>query len=142
MTTIAETRRLITSFVDARQDPSADALQFMTEDFTFQSPMMRFDDRNAYLESHRAFQRLVRGTRLVSELYGVDEAALLYDLETLTPAGVQRTAEHFRVRDGRVASVDLLFDAAPWRKMFEDQDRAAEKTTTEIEVDLRNRELE
>lgn len=119
MATIAAARQLITSFVDAREDPSADALQFMAEGFAFQSPMMRFEDRNEYLESHRSFQRLVRETRVLSELYGVDEATLFYDLDTLTPAGVQRTAEHLRVRDGRVASIYLLFDAAPWRKMFE-----------------------
>lgn len=119
MTTIADTCQLITSFVEARQDPSADALRFMAEDFTFQSPMMRFDDRNEYLESHRSFQRLVRGATVLSQLYGVDEATLFYDLDTLTPVGVQRTAEYFRVRDGRVASVYLLFDATPWRKIFE-----------------------
>lgn len=119
MTTTADTQQLITSFIEARLDPKADALQFMAADFSFQSPMVRFDDRNEYLESHRSFQRLVRGTTILSQLYGVDEATLLYDLDTLTPVGVQLTAEHFRVRDGRVASVLLLFDAEPWRKLFD-----------------------
>lgn len=114
MTTIVETRHVVGSFIEARQDPTADARRFLTEDFTFQSPMMRFDDRDEYLASHRAFQRLVRGTALISRLYGRDEAIFLYDLDTATPAGVQRTAEHFRLREGRIASVFLLFDAAPW----------------------------
>jgi hypothetical protein len=91
----------------------------MHPQFTFESPMMRFDNRAAYLDSHRSFQTLVTGMTMISELYGPEEATLLYDLETATPAGVQRTAEHFRVADGRVASIVLLFDSAPWRPIFE-----------------------
>jgi hypothetical protein len=56
---------------------------------------------------------------MISELYGSEEATLLYDLETSTPAGMQRTAEHFRIVDGKVSSISLLFDSAPWRPIFE-----------------------
>ena len=118
MTTSVFSRQLVSAFLAARQDPVADAQDLMDEAFTFESPLMRIDDRAAYLRSHRGFQDLVKGTRMISELYGPDEATLLYDVETETPAGVQRTAEHFRLADGRVKSILMLFDSAPWRPIF------------------------
>jgi hypothetical protein len=119
MTGSPDSRPLVAAFLDARANPDADALALMAEAFTFESPLMRFDDRIAYLESHRAFQHLVRRIEMISELYGPQEAALLYDLETATPVGVQRTAEHFCIADGKVAEIRLLFDAAPWKAIFE-----------------------
>jgi hypothetical protein len=50
---------------------------------------------------------------------GPQEAPLLYDLETATPVGVQRTAELFWIVDGKVAAIWLLFDTAPWKAIFE-----------------------
>ena len=119
MTTISDSRQLVQSFLAGRLDPAADAAALMHPQSTFESPMMRFDDRASYLESHRSFQTLVTGMTMLSELYATEEATLLYDLETATPAGVQRTAEHFRIADGKVASIVLLFDSAPWRPIFE-----------------------
>ena len=119
MTATSDCRQLVSLFLVARQDPDANAMDLMDPAFTFESPLMRFDDRAAYLSSHRGFQRLVIGIRMISELYGPDEATLLYDLGTETPAGVQRTAEHFQIIDGKVRSILLLFDSAPWRPIFE-----------------------
>ena len=119
MTTSTDARRAVQQFLAARQDPDATAIDLMAESFTFESPLMRFADRAAYLESHRAFQKLVTGMRMISELYGPQEGALLYDLETATPVGVQRTAEHFRLVGTKVRSISLLFDSAPWKPTFE-----------------------
>jgi len=124
MKTSTDSHSALSFFLAARQDPDANAVDLMHEAFTFESPMMRFSDRTAYLESHRAFQQLVKGMTMISELYGVDEAILLYDLETATPVGVQRTAEHFRLMGGKVRSILLLFDSAPWKPIFERLARA------------------
>lgn len=119
MTGVANSRQLVSLFLAARQDPNADALALMDEAFTFESPLMRMTDRGVYLRNHRGFQKLVKHVRLISELYGQDEATLIYDQETGTPAGVQRTAEHFRIVNGKIASILLIFDSAPWRPIFE-----------------------
>jgi hypothetical protein len=39
-------------------------------------------------------------------------------VHTATPVGVQRTAEHFRVRDGKIESITLIFDATPWHPIM------------------------
>ncbi|WP_211370224.1 hypothetical protein [Nonomuraea turkmeniaca] len=57
------------------------------------------------------------GLDLISELYGDAEATLVYDVHTATPAGTQRTAEHFRLRGGKISEILLIFDAAPWQPM-------------------------
>ena len=33
------------------------------------------------------------------------------------PVGTQRTAEHFRLVNGQIASITLIFDATPWQSM-------------------------
>jgi hypothetical protein len=60
-------------------------------------------------------QKMVTRTDLISELYGEGEATLLYDLHAPIPGKTQRTAEHFRLAGGKIASILLIFDASPWR---------------------------
>ncbi|MFF5234708.1 hypothetical protein [Dactylosporangium sp. NPDC000521] len=85
--------------------------------FRFESPMLRFDDPAAHLAGLPDFLRIVTGVDLLSELYGADEATLVYDVHTATPVGTQRTAEHFRLTGGRITSIRLIFDATPWQAL-------------------------
>lgn len=43
-----------------------------------------------------------------------DEVCVLYDLVTTTPAGAAPVAEWFRVRDDRIAAIQVYFDARPF----------------------------
>ena len=73
--------------------------------------------RAGYLEDLRRFAAIVTGTILISELYGADEATLVYDVLTTVPVGWIRTAEHFRLREGRIISSILIFDATAWNAL-------------------------
>ena len=116
MITDIQTRQLVSAFRAARDAGDAQpAAGYLAPAFTFQSPLMRLDDSDLYLASHIAFQKVVTGTDLISELYGEGEATLLYDLHAPIPGKTQRTAEHFRLNDGKIASIVLIFDASPWR---------------------------
>lgn len=55
---------------------------------------------------------------MISELYGETEATLVYDVQTATTVGTQRTAEYFRLREGRIAAILLIFDATDWRPLM------------------------
>ncbi len=119
MTSQTQARQVVSAYHAARTAGDLQAAGVhLAPTFTFQSPLMRFDDPAAYLASHGDFQRMVRGLDMISELYGEGEATLVYDLHTATPAGTQRTAEHFTVADGRIASILLIFDASPWLPML------------------------
>ncbi|MFC3450165.1 nuclear transport factor 2 family protein [Amycolatopsis speibonae] len=91
--------------------PAAAAL--LDDTFVFRSPMMT-SDADGHLAGLPGFLQVVTGVDMISELYGDTEATLVYDVHTVLPMGTQRTAEHFRLRDGRIESITLIFDATPW----------------------------
>jgi len=116
MTTDTQTRRVVSAYHAARTAGDLEAAgAYLAPTFTFRSPMMGFDSPVTYLARHGAFQQLVTGLDMISELYGEGEATLVYDLHTATPAGTQRTAEHFRLTAGKISSILMIFDASPWR---------------------------
>ncbi|GLW11762.1 hypothetical protein Misp01_68900 [Microtetraspora sp. NBRC 13810] len=118
MSVADDTRRTVRAYHEARfrgDVPAATAQ--IGEPFAFRSPMMSSADPAGHLAGIGGFLQVVTGVDLISELYGEAEATLVYDVHTATPAGTQRTAEHFRLDDGRITSIMLIFDAAPWQPM-------------------------
>jgi ketosteroid isomerase-like protein len=95
--------------------PAAEAT--LADGFTFESPLMTATAAD-HLAELPAFLGIVTGVDMTSELYGEEEATLVYDVHTATPVGTQRTAEHFRLRDGRIAEIRLIFDASVWRQVM------------------------
>ncbi|WP_433257754.1 hypothetical protein ACQPYK_21420 [Streptosporangium sp. CA-135522] len=118
LTTQEQTRRAVRGYHEARfrGDVSA-AAAHLGEPFRFQSPFIDSNDRTGHLSTLPGFVSIVTGVELISELYGDAEATLVYDVHTATPAGTQRTAEHFRLNDGKIVSIMLVFDASPWQSM-------------------------
>ncbi|NRQ40668.1 hypothetical protein HII36_53995 [Nonomuraea sp. NN258] len=112
------TRRAVRGYHEARflGDVPA-AAEHLGEPFRFESPFFSSDDRTGHLATLPGFVSIVTGVDLISELYGESEATLVYDVHTATPAGTQRTAEHFRLDDGKIVSILLVFDASPWHSM-------------------------
>ncbi|MFG1686863.1 hypothetical protein ACGFNP_42330 [Nonomuraea sp. NPDC049269] len=112
------TRDVVRGYHEARfrgDVPTAAAL--IGDEFSFRSPLMTSDDAAGHLAGIVGFVNVVTGVDLISELYGESEATLVYDVHTATPVGTQRTAEHFKLVDGRIASILLIFDATPWQPM-------------------------
>ncbi|MDG6107777.1 hypothetical protein Daura_15560 [Dactylosporangium aurantiacum] len=95
----------------------AAAVALTATPFQFSSPMLQSDDPTGHLAGLPAFLSIVTGVRLLSELYGPDEATLVYDVHTASPVGTQRTAEHFRLTGGLITSITLIFDATPWQAL-------------------------
>ncbi|MEV0828123.1 hypothetical protein [Nonomuraea rubra] len=113
------TREVVRGYHDARYrgDAAAAAALVSEESFSFRSPFITSTDAAGHLAGLDGFLRVVTEVEMISELYGESEATLVYDVHTATPAGVQRTAEHFRLRDGKICTIMLIFDAAPWQPM-------------------------
>ena len=119
MNPILETRRVIQGYHARRaQNDAPGSAAFLAQDVEFQSPMMQFSGAGELVAALTGFQPLVLAYRMISELYGEGEGTLIYDLETATPAGVQRTAEHFCVWNGEITSIVLIFDATRWRPIL------------------------
>ncbi|MBB5080708.1 hypothetical protein [Nonomuraea endophytica] len=113
-----QTRQAVRGYHEARfrgDVPAAAA--HLGEPFRFESPFIDSTDRTGHLATLPGFVSIVTGVELISELYGETEATLVYDVHTATPAGTQRTAEHFRLASGKIVAIMLLFDASPWQSM-------------------------
>ncbi|MFC8452072.1 hypothetical protein [Kitasatospora sp. NPDC057223] len=116
----AATRRTVRAYHEARfrGDLTTAAAQ-IGESFSFRSPFITSDSPTGHLDGLDGLLGIVTGVELVSELYGETEATLVYDVHTAPAVGItQHTAEHFRLRDGRIASISLVFDSAPWQAIM------------------------
>jgi hypothetical protein len=113
------TRTVVRGYHEARfRGDVAAAVSLIGEEFSFRSPFITSADPAGHLAGIDGFLGVVTGVEMISELYGESEATLVYDVHTATPAGTQRTAEHFRLGDdGRISTIMLIFDAAPWQPM-------------------------
>ncbi|WP_290060094.1 hypothetical protein [Amycolatopsis solani] len=113
------TREAVRAYHRARFDGDVTAAAARLADtFSFESPLISSGDARGHLDGLAAFVRVVTGVELISELYGEAEATLVYDVHTATPVGVQRTAEHFRLRDGKIEAITLIFDATRWHPVM------------------------
>lgn len=118
--THAQTRGVVRAYHDAyrRGDVTAAGAQ-LSDSFSFISPIMAFDTPRQHVAALVRFVPFITGVDMISELYGEGKATLVYDLHTSLPAGTQRCAEHFRVTEGRISSIIIIFDATPWRPIIE-----------------------
>jgi hypothetical protein len=116
--TTSATREAVQAYHRARfaGDVPAAAAR-LTGTFTFRSPLIS-SDADGHLTGLPGFLQVVSGVEMISELYGEEEATLVYDVHTATPVGTQRTAEHFRLRDDRIESITLIFDATRWHPIM------------------------
>jgi hypothetical protein len=104
------------------------AAEHLDARFATRAPVGTYDSKGEYLIGLARFRGLVTGVDLLSELYGDDEATLIYDVHTDTPAGTLRTAEHFKLEAERIVSTELIFDATEWKAML-----AAQGATVDAE---------
>jgi len=113
------TRTTVRTYHEARfRGDVATAAAQIGDGFRFRSPFITSDSATGHLDGLDGLLSIVTGVDLISELYGEDEATLVYDVRTASPVGVQRTAEHFRLEDGRITSILLIFDGAPWQSLM------------------------
>jgi ketosteroid isomerase-like protein len=94
------------------------ARSLLHDDVSFTGPIDSFSDAETYLASLRRLSDIVTGTERRKVFVDGDEACVIYDLHT-TAVPTARVCEWFRVREGRIASVSVVFDARPFAPMFE-----------------------
>ncbi|WP_433733782.1 nuclear transport factor 2 family protein [Nocardia sp. CA-129566] len=94
------------------------AAQQLADEFRFRSPFIESDSPTGHLAGIEQLAQIIDRIDMISELYSDTDAVLIYDLHTKSPVGVQHTAEHFRLHDGRITAINLIFDAAPWKAIM------------------------
>ena len=94
------------------------ARELVHDDVLFEGPIDRFSDADSYLASLRQLAHIVTGADKQKVFVDGDDVCVIYDLKT-APVPSSRTCEWYRVRDGKVASVSVVFDARPFAPLFE-----------------------
>jgi hypothetical protein len=114
-----DTKQVVTNYHNAwtRGDVEA-ARGYLNDDLDFQGSIDTFRRADDFIVGLAMFHKMLRGVNLIQGLYSETGAALLYDCDTMSPAGVIRTAEFFDVRDGKINSIRLVFDATELRKLM------------------------
>ena len=91
---------------------------YLTDDLDFQGSIDTFRRADDFIIALTMFQKMLRRVNLIQSFYSDSGAALLYDCDTMSPAGVIRTAEFFSVTGGKIKSIRLVFDATELRKLM------------------------
>lgn len=118
MTTEAQTRVTVRAYYDAWVGGDiAAAGMLLAESFTNFTPINNYYTLSDYLESLRKFHQIMKSLDLISDLYGENEAILLYNIHTSTPVGSSLIVEHFRLTNGKISSITSIFDATRWHRI-------------------------
>jgi ketosteroid isomerase-like protein len=106
--------RVAEEFFDAWTSKDFDrARGLVHDDVSFEGPIDSFGDADSYLASLRQLAHIVTGTEKQKVFVDGDDVCVIYDLKT-GPVPSTRTCEWYRIRDGKVASVSVIFDARPF----------------------------
>ncbi len=91
---------------------------YLADDLDFQGSMETFRRADDFIVALTMFHKMLRKVNLLQRFFSESEAALLYDCDTMSPAGVIRTAEFFTISDDKITSIRLIFDATELRKLM------------------------
>lgn len=117
-----ETAEVIGDYYASWKDgiPSFDEARLrnvLVENLDFEGPIA--GKRQGSVGFIGGLRRFVEGLRapihILQEIASGNQAAVLYDADL--PEGTMRFAEFFRVGDGRIQSIKLLYDAAQYRAL-------------------------
>ena len=113
------TRELIETYHDAwTSGDFATARACLADDLDFKGSIDTFGKADDFVNALKQFQGMLRGVKLLKSFFDNDGAALLYDCDTVSPAGVIRTAEFFTTNGGKISEIRLVFDATELRKLM------------------------
>jgi hypothetical protein len=87
------------------------------DDVSFEGPIDSFSDADSYLASLRQLSGIVTGAEKRKVFVDGDDVCVIYDLKT-APVPSSPTCEWYQVRDGKIASVSVIFDARPFAPLF------------------------
>ena len=88
----------------------------LADELDFQGPIDTFSNADDFIATLAGFAEMLARVDLLHEFYTDGTAALLYDCVTDSPVGTIRTGEFFRLRDGKIATIHLVFDATLLRQ--------------------------
>jgi uncharacterized protein YndB with AHSA1/START domain/ketosteroid isomerase-like protein len=110
-----DTLTLVRTYHDAWTGKDfAGAAALLADDLEVEAPINEFPTAASFAAALEGFGSLARSVDLRAAMSAGDEAMLLYDMDVEGLGGF-RVAEHFTVRDGRIARIRQVHDTAALR---------------------------
>jgi hypothetical protein len=114
-----DTKQIVTNYHNAWTSGDMEAARvYLADDLDFQGSIDTFHRADDFIVGLTMFQKMLSKVTLINSFYSDIGAALLYDCDTMSPAGVIRTAEFFTVIGGKIKTIQLVFDATELRKLM------------------------
>lgn len=114
-----DTKQVVTNYHNAwTSGDMKKARAYLADDLDFEGSIEIFHRADDFIPSLTMFQKMLQKVTLIQSFFSERGVALLYDCDTMSPAGVIRTAEFFTVSDGKIKSIRLVFDATELRKLM------------------------
>jgi ketosteroid isomerase-like protein len=118
---VADSAQLAEEYFDAwtRKDFER-ARELLDDKLKFEGPLETFSDADSFLASLKQLSGIITGAEKRKVFGDGDDACVIYDLKT-APVPSSRTCEWYRTRNGKIASISVMFDARPFAPLFEGQ---------------------
>jgi hypothetical protein len=116
---IMDKKQIVTNYHNAWTSGNMEAARvYLADDLDFRGSIDTFRRADDFIAALTMFQKMLRKITLIQSFFSENGAALLYDCDTMSPAGIIRTAEFFTVKDDKIKSIRLVFDATELRKLM------------------------
>jgi ketosteroid isomerase-like protein len=90
----------------------------LAEDLVFEGPLAGHRvGAEGFIRGVHGVAQALKEFRLIQRLDNGDEVSVLYECDLTRPNGTHRFAEFFRVENGRIQAINLLYDGTEWRKL-------------------------
>jgi limonene-1,2-epoxide hydrolase len=96
------------------------ARKLLHDNLEFRGPIDTFHKADDYLHAIEKLSAIVEGVDILKVFEDGNDVSLFCDLKTKA-AGTSFVAEWYKVKDGKIASVRVAFDARPFAAMFAKQ---------------------
>jgi hypothetical protein len=115
-------QEIVLSYQEAvgKKDFSA-ARKLLQDNLEFRGPIDAFHKADDYLHAIQKLSAIVEGVDILKVFEDGNEVSVFCDLKTKT-VGTAFVAEWYKVKDGKIASVRVVFDARPFAAMFAKQE--------------------
>jgi hypothetical protein len=90
------------------------ARTLLADDLEFHGPIDTFHRADDFMASIQQLAPIIQRIEPRKLFVDGDDACLIYDMVTNTPAGTARIVEWYRVVGGRIKAIDAVFDARPF----------------------------
>jgi len=95
----------------------AAARKLLHDNLEFRGPIDTFHKADDFLHALQKLSAIVEGVDILKVFEDGNDVGLFYDLKT-KPVGTSFVAEWYKLKDGKIASVRVVFDARPFAVMF------------------------